>query len=162
MTGWEKRGQKEKNSSQLQFQPSQWEKGQTPEPAWDAARPSQHISVPSGNKPQGFQDKWNYPGLEQREGQTQQPQVPKGTNPGALGAQIPPIPILHPWISFPSHTSVPSPPLQEFPFFVHSWEVVPGRSWSNLQTLIKPWQHPGMGGDYNYVFNYINSAQGGH
>lgn len=39
------------------------------------------INAPSGNKLQGFQDKWNYPELEQREGQTWQSQAPKGTDP---------------------------------------------------------------------------------
>lgn len=60
------------------------------------------INAPRGNKLQGFQEKWECPELEQREGQTQQSQAPKGTNPGALEAQIPQIPTLHPGIPFPS------------------------------------------------------------
>lgn len=129
MTGWEQHSQKNKSSSQLQLQPSQWEKGQILDPAWIAHGT---INAPSRNRLQGFQDKWNYPELEQREGQTQQPQAPKGTKPGALGAQFPLIPALHLWISFPSpHQGPLAPPFQEFPFFVHCWELVPGRSWSN-------------------------------
>lgn len=139
MTGWGKHGQKEKSSS--------------------------------GNKLQGFQGKWNYPELQQREGQTPQPQAPRGTgspnptdpHPAPLDFLPHPTPVSH-------SSSIPGIPTliscQEFPAEIpcpkwHCWEVVPCRSWSNLQTLIKPWQHPGVGGDCNCVFNYINSAQGG-